>query len=126
LPENIQEELRKKRLSMGHARALLALEDHAQMIDAGKEITEKKLSVRATEKLVKLLLDGKKKKAPKKEILSKEDILVLQDKANTLRRSFGTQVKITPKTKESGIIEFEFYSSDDLERLLDLFNRIDE
>lgn len=126
LPENIQEELRKKRLSMGHARSLLALDDHAQMIDAGQEVVDKKLSVRATEKLVKTILDGKKKKPQKKEVLAPDEMLILQDRANTLRRSFGTQVKITPKTKESGIIEFEFYSSDDLDRLLDIFNRIEE
>lgn len=127
LPENIQEALRQKQLSMGHARALLALEDSAQMISAGKEIIEKQLSVRAAEKLVKDIIEGThKKKSQKKEILPPEVMVVLEDKANTLRQSFGTQVKITPKSKESGVIEFEFYSSDDLERLLDIFNRIEE
>lgn len=128
LPENIQEELRKRKLSTGHARAILALEDAAQMISAGKEVIEKQLSVRATEKLVKDIIEGSKKKETqtKKEIISREELIILEDKANTLRRSFGTQVKITPKSKESGIIEFEFYSNDDLERLLDIFNRLED
>lgn len=126
LPENIQEAVRKKDISMGHARAILALEDAEKMTKAGKEVIEKQLSVRATEKLVKDILNGKDEKTEPKEILTREEKIVLEDRANTLRRSFGTQVKITPKTKESGVISFEFYSNDDLERLLDLFGRIEE
>ena len=45
-------------------------------------------------------------------------------KQDGLRRLFGTQVKILPKSKSSGIIEFEFYSPDDLERLIDIFENM--
>lgn len=127
LPEIIQGAVRNKSLSMGHARAILALDDTYKMINAGKEVINQQLSVRATEKLVKdILAGGNKKDIIKAEIITKEDKIVLEDKANTLRRSYGTQVKISPKTKESGIILFEYYSKDDLERLFDLFARIEE
>jgi ParB family chromosome partitioning protein len=87
--------------------------------------------VRDTEALVKQIESGSinvasKPKTPiKKEIISEEVRAVLTEKADNLRKSFGTQVKITPKSKESGTIEFEFYSADDLERLLELFEIID-
>ena len=117
---------------MGHARALLALSDVAKMIWAGGQIIEKQLSVRDTEALVKQIESGsvnvgtKPKQSIKKPIISEEVKAVLTDKANNLRHSFGTQVRITPKTKESGTIEFEFYSADDLERLLELFEIVEK
>ena len=132
LPENLQEALRAKEISMGHARALLALSDVAKMIWAGGQIIEKQLSVRDTEALVKQIESGsvnvgtKPKQNIKKPIISEEVKAVLTDKANNLRQSFGTQVRITPKTKESGTIEFEFYSADDLERLLELFEIVEK
>lgn len=132
LPENLQEALRAKEISMGHARALLALSDVAKMIWAGTQIIEKQLSVRDTEALVKQIESGsvnvgtKPKQGIKKPIISEEVKAVLTDKANNLRQSFGTQVRITPKTKESGTIEFEFYSADDLERLLELFEIVEK
>lgn len=128
LPERIQEMLRSNQISMGHARALLSLDDHAQMIVAGKEIQEKSLSVRATEKLVKEISSKKKPKTKtsKKEIVSSETKAVLEKKADHLRHNFGTNVRISPKTKESGTIEFDFYSADDLERLIELFDIVIE
>ena len=132
LPENLQEALRAKEISMGHARALLALSDVTKMIWAGNEIISKKLSVRDTEALVKQIEsgtptgNGKPKSIIKKDIISNEVRAVLTEKADNLRKSFGTQVKITPKTKESGTIEFEFYSADDLERLIELFEIIEK
>ncbi|MBX3044193.1 MAG: ParB/RepB/Spo0J family partition protein [Candidatus Kapabacteria bacterium] len=132
LPENLQEALRAKDISMGHARALLALGDTAKMIWAGNEIISKKLSVRDTESLVKQIESNqsqggiKSKSISKKEIISPEVKAVLTEKADNLRKSFGTQVRITPKTKQSGTIEFEFYSADDLERLIELFEIINK
>lgn len=132
LPESLQESVRSKELSVGHARALLGLSDVAKMIWAGNEVFEKKLSVRDTEQLVKqietgkILDDKKLKSISKKEIISPEVRAVLEEKANKLRQVFGTQVRISPKTKESGTLEFEFYSADDLERLIELFEIVEE
>lgn len=132
LPENLQESLRAKEISVGHARALLALNDSAKMIWAGMQINEKQLSVRETEALVKqiesgtLNINSKPKQNIKKDILSSEVKAVLHEKADRLKQIFGTQVRITPKTKESGTIELEFYSADDLERLIDLLEIIED
>jgi ParB family chromosome partitioning protein len=126
LPEKVQESLRKRLISMGHARALLALNDQAQMLAAYQIIIDKKLSVRQTESLVRDIASGKKvnEKKQKKSPVSNDTLIVLEDTANKLRQSFGTNVKITPKSKESGVISFEFYSQDDLERLIDIFNEL--
>jgi len=131
LPESIQELVREKKLSMGHARTLLALDDHLKMIAASNEIIEKELSVRATEMLVRDIQKGKvkftvdgKRIAPqkdKKDILPKESALQLEEIENRLRHLLATNVKITPKSQESGTIEFEFYSIDDFERLIEIF-----
>lgn len=131
LPENLQEALRAREISMGHARALLALSDVAKMIWAGNEIISKKLSVRDTESLVKQIETGAQAQNSKAKVNSKKDIIsaevkaVLDEKADNLRKSFGTQVRITPRSKESGTIEFEFYSANDLERLFELFEIIE-
>ncbi len=127
LPEKIQESVRMKELSMGHARALLGVSQAGNMLWAWKEITEKNLSVRATEDLVKQIESGKQKTGDKKEeqkpkqVITPEEAYVLADNENKLRHIYGTQVKINAKSKESGTIEFEFYTKDDLDRLLELF-----
>lgn len=133
LPEKIQESLRKKEITMGHARALLACAEQKNMLLAWHEVINNALSVRATETLAKEIESGKIKpgennKPQKKEpkaIITPEEAYVLADNENKLRHIYGTQVKIQPKTKESGSIEFEFYSKDDLERLLDLFSSLE-
>jgi ParB family chromosome partitioning protein len=79
--------------------------------------------------LIKDINDKKKKKTKKKSskpAVSYETALVLEDTEDKLRHIFGTQVKITPKSEESGTIELEFYSRDDLERLLEMFALIGE
>lgn len=137
LPESIQENVRTKKISMGHARTLLGLGDQAKMVAAGREIIEKELSVRATEALVKDIESGRvkftydgKKLAPqakdKKDVVTKEVALQLEEIENRLRQSYGTNVKINPKNSESGTIEFEFYSIDDFERIVEIFENINK
>lgn len=131
LPEGIQELVRTKKISMGHARTLLSLSDQAKMIAASKEILDKELSVRATETLVKdieagrvkFTYDGKRitPTKSKKDIVTKEVALQLEDIESRLRHKYGTNVKVHPKNSVSGTIEFEFYSIDDFDRLIELF-----
>ncbi len=133
LPESTQELLRSKRISMGHARALLGLGDHAKMLSAQREIIDSELSVRATEALVRDIETGKVKVSPdggkvnkkkdKADVVGIESALTLDETETRLRQKFGTNVKIYPKTASSGTIEFEFYSIDDFERLVDLFEK---
>lgn len=139
LPEDIQESIRKKELSMGHARALLGLTNPKRMAFVWKEILEKTLSVRDTETMVRDIESGKlpdskdgsgkggeNKGAGKKSKVSDEVAVILQEQEDRLRHLYGTEVKIHTKTKDTGSIEFEFYSSNDLDRLLELFSSIEE
>ncbi|TAL69427.1 MAG: ParB/RepB/Spo0J family partition protein [Bacteroidetes bacterium] len=139
LPEDIQESIRKRQLSMGHARALLGLTNPKRMSLVWKQILEKGLSVRDTENLVRDVESGKitigkdgisagteTKEAAKKLKISDEVAIILREQEDKLRHLFGTEVKIRTKTKETGSIEFEFYSSNDFERLIELFTSIEE
>jgi ParB family transcriptional regulator, chromosome partitioning protein len=139
LPEKIQESLRNKEISVGHARALLALSGQKNILLAGEYVITNGLSVRATETLVKdiesgkLILDPDLKKPlinkPKKrnpyENVSPDTVVILEDSERRLRHIFGTKVKINPKNEDSGSIEFDFFTKDEFGRLLDLFTIIE-
>ena len=113
---------------------MLALSSTQKMLLAWQEVMDKGLSVRATEKLVRDIEEGKfvsdldSPSLPKKPRLAKLDKAnfspevssVLEARENSLRHIFGTQIRINPKDEKSGKIEIEFYSPDDLERILDM------
>lgn len=136
LPEKIQESVRKREISMGHARALLALSDEKSLTYVWQQILENTLSVRDTEKLVRNIENGiltienseavvkSPAKKEEKQVVSPETVAILNDQEKQLRHIFGTQVKINPKNEDSGLIQIEFYSKDDLERILELFDII--
>lgn len=115
LPERIRNDLVDGVLSMGHARALLALTNTADQLQARTTIVKRGLSVRETEKLVQGLLKRQKKRKVTQEIDSHMRAIIDQ-----LIRHFGTRVRIARRGKR-GRIEIEFYSDDDLKRILDLF-----
>ncbi|MCR4402474.1 MAG: ParB/RepB/Spo0J family partition protein [Firmicutes bacterium] len=118
LQPEVQEAVSRGTLSMGHARALLAIQDPALQVEACRHVIEKELSVRDTEELVRRVLasgqvaakEAKQDKPKDPEIASLEE---------RLRRVFGTQVRIIPGRKK-GKIEIEYYNDDDLERILAL------
>jgi len=118
LPEKVKDDLLANRLSMGHARALLALDLEEDIFEASEEVIRKKLSVRETEKLIKKIkLFGKvtdKGTAPTKAV--DPNLLELE---TSLKRALGTQVKLAVKGK-GGRIEINYHDQDDLDRLLDL------
>jgi len=120
LPESVQESLRKSELSAGHARALLGLPDREHQVDLCKTILKNGLSVRQVEKLVQRA--SKPKSAAKKKV-SPTAPYAVREAEDKLRRIFGTQVKILLQGK-GGKIELEFYSDNDLERLLELMQKI--
>ena len=106
-------------ISGGHARALLSLEDGDAQYAAAEKILEHKLSVRETEKLVKTMLRPRtgSRRAP----LDPGAELVYRDMENRIREILGTKVSISRKDENRGKIEIEYYSVDELERLMDLF-----
>lgn len=118
LPDMIRDDVVASRLSMGHARALLSLEQDEDMIEAREQILQKKLSVRETEALVKKIKSfaGEVTRPKSKTPAADPELVHL---AGELKRVLGTQVKVTAKGK-GGRIEISYYSSQDLDRLVEL------
>ena len=114
LPDKIRNDIVDGVLSMGHARALLALPATDAQLRARNTIVKRSLSVRETEKLIQDLLKKKKVK-PAKPLDSHSRAII-----DRLIRHFGTKVNIARRGKR-GKIEIEFYSDEDLQRILDLF-----
>lgn len=120
LTESIQEMLVNQDISMGHARALLSLEHEELQNEAAKQIVEKGLSVRDTEKLVKSILNPKQSKLA---IPSSQSALY-NNLALRVGEIMGTKVTISNKKTGKGKIEIEYFSQDELDRLLELFEAI--
>ncbi len=120
LDERVQQMVIEGMLSTGHARALLAIEDNDLQFQMATKIYNEKLSVRDVEKLVKNL--GKKK--PEKKEENAQQAAVFQDLEERMKAALGTKVSINRKNDKKGKIEIEYYSMDELERLMDNFNEI--
>lgn len=116
LPDQIKESITNGQLSMGHARALLGTETETQQNAAWRAVVKKSLSVRQTEELVKRLKSAAQKVESKK---STSEDRHLAGVADDLSRRFGTKVQIKRRGKK-GKLEIEFYSNEDLNRLLEL------
>lgn len=116
----VQDMLVNEEVSMGHARALLTLEHEELQVEAAKTIVDRGLSVRDTEKLVKSILNPKQAKL---SIPSSEDAVYTKI-SNQLKEIMGTKVSINHKKGGKGKIEIEYYSQEELERILELFNGI--
>jgi ParB family chromosome partitioning protein len=118
LPEDLQELLQAGRLSTGHARTLLGLEDVDVQRRLARKIIEQDLSVRATEQLVRLAGRPTSQSATQQSPQADANVRAAENK---LRRRLGTKVRIV-KTRgaSSGKIEVDFYSQSDLERLYEL------
>ena len=119
LPDDIQQDVIGGRLSMGHARALLALEGKTRLLEARNQIVKKQLSVRQAEALVRKLKAGPKSSPEQAGQLSPE----LVELTERLQRKLGTRVKIQVQGRgaRGGKIEIAFHSAEELERLLEWF-----
>lgn len=119
LDPKVQQMLIEGLISSGHARALLAIEDGETQYLAAQKIIDEKLSVRDTEKLVKDFLK------PKKEVIVKEkNDFIYRDIEERIKDIIGTKVSIKSKTNDKGKIELEYYSKDELERIIYLLETI--
>jgi ParB family transcriptional regulator, chromosome partitioning protein len=119
LTPGIQKGLKEGMLSMGHARALLGVEDIAMQLSLYKLIVDKDLSVRATEALVRSYKEPPTAPPPAKQPLP-PDYLTVQD---NLRSFLGTKVELKRKPNGTGQINIPFTSDDELNRILDLLER---
>ncbi|MEQ9303783.1 MAG: chromosome partitioning protein ParB, partial [Marinoscillum sp.] len=104
-------------LSMGHARAIVNIENVDLQLDIFKKILREELSVRKVEQLVRDL--GKKKEAPDQKEQNNPEITNLQNK---LTSHFGTSIKIKADKNNKGEIKIPFVSAEELDRILELLN----
>lgn len=116
LPDEVQERILDGELSMGHARALLSLDDPEEQVRLCREIIKNGWSVRKVEHIVRA------RREPKKDVKSKDKDPIIRDLEENLQRALGTAVRII-KGGRKGRIEIEFYSDRDLERLISLLTR---
>ena len=123
LCEPVQNMLAEGKITAGHARALLSIEDPAMQKKLAEQIIENSLSVRDIEKMVKNLQNPKVPPKPKE----KEDealTLIYKDMEDHMKNALGTKVLVNRKDHNRGKIEIEYYSGDELERLYDLLRNI--
>jgi len=124
LPAEIQMAVKDKKIDMGHARALMAIEDPVAQLSVYNQIISEGLSVRKVEELAKNIKEGKsaspEKKEPQKKDLP-EDYAALKEKLNGL---FNTPVSMTCDKKGKGKITIQFNSDDDLLKIMNIFDSI--
>ena len=121
LSSKVQEMVIADMISAGHARALLGISDEALQETTAMKVFDEKLSVRETEKLVKNLVSPAKKE--KTERNTAEDA-IYESLEEKMKGIMGTKVSIQRKKNNKGKIEIEYYSRDELERIIDLFESI--
>lgn len=120
LDERIQQMIIDEMISSGHARCLLAVEDKETQYNIANRVFDEKLSVRETEKLIKETT--KKNKVLKQKNNDLDPVFKnIEDK---IKEILGTKVKINRKNKKTGKIEIEYYSDEELERIVELLNSI--
>lgn len=122
LPAEVQLGLRDRRVDMGHARALLAVEDPKMQLKLYNEIIKKGLSVRQVEELAKLCnqqQDGEQEKGKKPSISEEYELL-----KNHLSNTFRTNVQFTCDKQGKGKISFPFKNEQELERLIAIFDHL--
>ncbi|MBR5316590.1 MAG: ParB/RepB/Spo0J family partition protein [Lachnospiraceae bacterium] len=116
LDERVQQMVIDGMLTTGHARALLAIENLDQQFQIANKIFNEKLSVRDVEKLVKNLM----KEKPVKKVTNMQQDAVFQDLEEKMKAALGTKVSINRKNDQKGRIEIEYYSIEELERLMEI------
>jgi ParB family transcriptional regulator, chromosome partitioning protein len=116
LPEKVKEMIRAGKLTEGHARAILSIDDDLARVRLAERIVTENLSVRLTEDTAR----GVKKR----KLVPRRKLPTLLETENYLKQLLGTAVKITPGLKR-GKIEIDYYGDEDLDRILELFRKID-
>ena len=127
LPAQVQMSLQKKEVDMGHARALLALDSPSLQLKVFKEILKNGWPVRKVEEVVQKLKNGDDIDTGKKKIQAKtklpEEFIVLKDRLSSF---LDTKVQLTCSNKGKGKISIPFNNEDDLERIMNVFDKLKE
>ena len=114
LPEEIQKSIYDNKISVGHARALLSLENKSEQKKAFEQTLTRGFSVREVEHLVKKILAGGKLDKKTKTVTQDRDVALLEEE---LQKNLGTKVRILGKGKKGKLV-IEYYSLDDLDRII--------
>jgi ParB family chromosome partitioning protein len=125
LPASVRRMLENGELTLGHARPLLALEDEALIEAVAKEAVEHGLSVRSVEERIRQdapRSDRPKRGRPRKEDTRSAEVKYVED---MLRRRLQTDVAVLPKPKDKGELRIRFYSTEDLNRILELIGALE-
>ncbi|MCR5585562.1 MAG: ParB/RepB/Spo0J family partition protein [Lachnospiraceae bacterium] len=123
LSKEVKEMLSSGAISEGHGRALLGISDEAQQVALAKKIVEENLSVRETERLVSELKEKPKKDEKKQEKKPKNTDRAYRAAEDKLKEALGTKVEIKQKNEAEGKIEINYYSIDELERIIELIEK---
>ena len=119
LPSEVQQEIAAGNLPAGQARALLGLHTEPLIISTCREVIAKGLSTRETEKMVRFLLIGRRRRRPV-PLLDPD----LKSIVEELQRSLGTRVRLLPKARTAkGKVEIEYYTAADLERIVETITK---
>ena len=127
LPAAIQVALQEKKIDMGHAKALLSLESHADQLNLFQEIEKNSYSVREVEEMVRAIKEGNSDNptTPKKSADKKQDVVYHQLKKH-LTQFFQTPVQLTCSAKGSGKISIKFKDEQELERIISIFDKLNQ
>lgn len=121
LDEKVQQMVIDEMLTTGHARALISIEDRDLQFQMANQIFDNKLSVRETEKLVRKLGEEKEETTKTKE----PDVeIIYRNLEEKVKEILGTKVQISHKKNNSGKIEIEYYSNEELERIIELLESV--
>lgn len=121
LCDQVQQMVIDDMISTGHARALISIEDQEKQYQLAQKIFDERLSVRETEKLVKGILNGKEIFSDKKKKAQTLDY-IYKDIEERMKQILGTKVSIKQKDENKGRIEIEYYSADELNRIMEMMN----
>jgi len=122
LDERVQQMVIDDMISTGHARALLGIEDPELQATTAARVFDEKLSVREVEKLVKNIQNGRTEKKKEQPVHD----FIYTDLEEKMKAAVGTKVSIKQKAKGNGKIEIEYYSREDMERIIDLITSISQ
>ncbi len=123
LSKEVKEMLIAGSISEGHGRALLAVTDEKEQIALAKRIVEENLSVREVEKIVNGLKEENKKTDKKTEKKPENKERAYRDAENKMKEALGTKVEIKKKNDKEGKIEINYYSIDELERIIEIIEK---
>ena len=121
LPPDIQIGIRDKKISMGHARALINVENIDTQLNLFNQIVKEDLSVRKIEALVRAIVSDNLDKRSKVRSISSNEIAIRQLQ-HKLSSHFGSRIQITADEKNRGVIRIPFISTDDLNRILEILD----